>query len=87
MNEWVKRYTWEFPHKRSVFTAPDEHMHIIQLHIMSIQPANKTAEYQLHITSKQPANKISRTSDQFIIMTSLRKEKTEVVNAYSYKEQ
>ena len=45
MNERVKRYTREFPHKHSVFTAPDEHMpYIIQLHIMSIQPANKAAE-------------------------------------------
>ena len=26
MNKWVKRYTWEFPHKHSMFTAPDEHM-------------------------------------------------------------
>ena len=46
MNEWVKRYAWEFPHKRSVFTALDEYMpYIIQLHIMNIQPANKAAEY------------------------------------------
>ena len=29
-----------------MFTAPDEHMpYIIQLHIMSIQPANKAAEH------------------------------------------
>ena len=46
MNEWVKHYTWEFLHKHSVFTAPDEHMpYIIQLHIMSIEPANKAAEH------------------------------------------
>ena len=45
MNEWVKRYIWEFPHKHNVFTAPDEHMpYTIQLHIMSMQPANKAAE-------------------------------------------
>ena len=46
MDEWVKRYAWELPHKHSVFTAPDEHMpYIIQLHITSIQPANKAAEH------------------------------------------
>ena len=46
MNEWVKRYTREFPHKHSMFAVPDEHMqYIIQLHIMSIQPANKAAEH------------------------------------------
>ena len=39
-------YTCEFPHKHSVFTGPDEHMpYIIQFHIMSIQPANKTVEH------------------------------------------
>ena len=48
MYEWAKRYTWEFPHKHRVFTAPDEHMAIIiQLHIMSIQPASKAAEHQI----------------------------------------
>ena len=33
----MKRYTWEFPHKKhSVLTEPDEHMpYIIRLHIMS----------------------------------------------------
>ena len=46
MNEWVKCYAWEFPHKPSVFTAPDGHLpYIVQLHIMSIQPANKAAEH------------------------------------------
>ena len=29
-----------------MFTAPDQHMpYIIQLHVMSIQPANKAAEH------------------------------------------
>ena len=28
-----------------MFTAPDEHMRIIQLHIMSTQPPNKAAEH------------------------------------------
>ena len=37
MNEWVKRYTCEFPYKHSVFTAPDKHMpYISQLYIMRI---------------------------------------------------
>ena len=35
----------KFTHKHSVFTAPDEHMRIIQLIIMCIQPANKAAEH------------------------------------------
>ena len=53
MNEWVKRYTWGFPHKHCVFTAPDEHMpYIIQLHIMSIQPANKAAEHLISSEKK-----------------------------------
>ena len=37
-----------FHTKHSVFTATDEQMpHIIQLHIMSIQPANKAAEHMI----------------------------------------
>ena len=43
-----------------MFTVPDEHMpYIIQLHIVSIQPANKAAH---------------KAADQFIIMTSIGKE-------------
>ena len=35
-----------FHTKHSVFTAPDELMpYVIQLHVMSIQPANKAAEH------------------------------------------
>ena len=30
MNEWVKCYTWEFPHKHSVFTVWDKHMPYIE---------------------------------------------------------
>ena len=39
MNEWVRRYTWEFPHKTACSQHQmNEHMpYIIQLHIMSIQ--------------------------------------------------
>ena len=60
MNERVKGYTWKFPHKHGVFSAPDEHMpYIIQLHIMSTQPENQAAE---HLISS------------VIIMTSIGKE-------------
>ena len=35
-----------FHTKHSVFTAPDEHMpYVIQVHIISIQPANKAIEH------------------------------------------
>ena len=48
-HEWVSEtlYTRISVHiKHSVFTASNEHMpYIIQLHIMSIQPANKAAEH------------------------------------------
>ena len=37
-----------FRTKHSVFTAPDEHMpYIIQLHIMSTQPANKAVGHPI----------------------------------------
>ena len=50
MSEW-KVIHENFHTKHSVLTAPDEHMPcIIQLHIMSIQPANKAAE---HLISSQ----------------------------------
>ena len=45
MNERVNIIHENFHTKHSMFIAPDEHMpYIIQLHIMSIQPANKAAE-------------------------------------------
>ena len=46
MNERVNIIHENFHTKHSMFIAPDEHMpYIIQLHIMSIQPANKAVEH------------------------------------------
>ena len=45
MNEWNVMHE-NFDTNNSVFTVPEEHMpYIIQLHIMSIQLANKAAEH------------------------------------------
>ena len=44
-----------------MFTAPDEHMpYIIQLHIMSIQPANKAAERLIRERDREIIRKVSR---------------------------
>ena len=73
MNEWQSEtlYMRISTQTYSAFTAPDEHIHINQLHIMSIQPAK---------------NNNSRTTDQFIIMTSIGKENRSS-QCLSYKEQ
>ena len=45
MHEWNVIHE-NFHAKHNMFTAPDEHMpSIIQLHVMSMQPANKAAEH------------------------------------------
>ena len=46
MNEWVKRYTWEFAQKaQRGHSARWTHAYITQLHILSTQPANKVVEH------------------------------------------
>ena len=49
MSEWNVIHE-NFHTKHSMFTAPDEHMpYTIQLHIMSMQPANKAAEHLISL--------------------------------------
>ena len=63
MSEWNVTHE-NFHSKHSVFTAPDEHMpHIIQLDIMSIQPANKTAEHLIRERERETERQRERQTE------------------------
>ena len=61
MNEWNLIHE-NFHTKHSAFTTPDEHMAcIIQLHIMSIQPANKASDPFMWLVSGKKTEAVRET--------------------------